>query len=125
LSITSVVYRISQANVSYIDGGCFVLPRNSPRASELITAQPGAEREVTTRGDIEYLEVDEVRTFDGPTGLLSPSRQPDFRMMALKCKSLKRPVVVEHLRAAALACPASGPLRQTGRIAERRISGSS
>jgi hypothetical protein len=31
----SFVYRITQANVSYVDKGCNVLARNSPRASQL------------------------------------------------------------------------------------------
>ena len=36
-------YRITQANVGYVEGSCYVLARNSPIASKLVTANPGDE----------------------------------------------------------------------------------
>jgi hypothetical protein len=67
---------------------------------------------VTTRGEPEYLDVDQVRTFDGPTGLLRHGREPDFRMMSLRLRGEKRPVVLENLRAALsrLAPPQQKPV---------------
>lgn len=38
------VYRITQANVGYADDNCFVLARNSPLASALVTARPATRR---------------------------------------------------------------------------------
>ncbi len=88
-----------------------MIPRNSPRASQLITAIPGDEREIVTRGVEEYLEIDEVRTFDGATGFLSPGRKPDFRMMSLTTRGRLRPSVVEHLRASVDALDHAGNLQ--------------
>jgi UvrD-like helicase C-terminal domain len=93
-------YRITQANVGFVEGNCFVLARNSPLATELVTAQPGDEREIITRTKERYLKVKEVRTFDGPTSLRSPSEEPNFRLMAIRRGNLKAPLVVEDLRAA-------------------------
>ncbi len=94
------VFRLTQANVSFLDDGCQVIPRNSPRASELITAEPGSEIEISIRNGFEYLEVDQVRTFDGAVGLLVPGRKPDFRRMTICQRNQAKPVVVEYLRAA-------------------------
>ena len=48
-------YRITQANVGFAEKGCFVLARNSRLATELVTAQPGDERDVVTPGVIAIL----------------------------------------------------------------------
>jgi hypothetical protein len=92
-------YRITQVNVGYPDDGCGIIARNSPLASKLVTAQPGEESEVPVRERVRYLITDEVRTFDGPSSLLSPSQKPNFQTMALRRERLRRPVVVENLRA--------------------------
>jgi hypothetical protein len=81
--IRPFVYRITQANVGYIDDGCNVLARNSPIASRLVTANPGDENEVNAPGGLRFLTAREVRTFDGPTSLLSSTQKPNFRSMVL------------------------------------------
>lgn len=95
-------YRITQANVGFADKNCFVVARNSPLATALVTAQPGEEREVTTRGGERYLKVAEVRTFEGPISLRSPNEKPNFRSMAIRRAGYKRPIVVEDLRSTVL-----------------------
>ncbi len=93
-------YRITQANVGFSDRNCLVVARNSPLATELVTAQPGDERDVTTRGGERYLNVDEARTFEGPVSLRSPSEEPNFRSMAIRRIGQKKPIVLEDLRSA-------------------------
>jgi hypothetical protein len=102
-------YRITQANVGFVDNDCLVLARNSPLASALVSAQPGDETEITTPRD-RYLNVDEVRIFDGPVSLRSPSEKPNFRSMAIRRLGLIKPAVLEDLRAIVrdLDSPASG-----------------
>jgi hypothetical protein len=95
----SFTYRITQANVGFIEKGCFVLPRNSKLASELVTAQPGDQREVEIQTGERYLNVRDVRTLDGPISLRSPSDDPNFRSMAIRRPGLKAPIVIEDLRA--------------------------
>lgn len=90
-------YRITQANVGHIDGGCAVLARNSPLATALVTAQPGDGRDVTVNNKDRFLNVAEVRLFDGPTSLRS-TQPPNFRSMAVQTIGAKRPAVVEDLR---------------------------
>jgi hypothetical protein len=92
------VYRITQANVGFADKNCFVVARNSPLATGLVTALPGDERDVTTRGGDRYLNVAEVRTFEGPVSLRSPSEKPNFRSMAIRRIGQKTPIVLEDLR---------------------------
>ena len=102
----SFVYRITQANVGFADKNCFVLARNTPLATQLVTAQPGDERDVATRGGDRYLNVSEVRTFEGPVSLRSPSQEPNFRSMAIRMIGSKRAVVVEDLRSFVRRIPA-------------------
>jgi hypothetical protein len=90
---------LTQANVGFAERNCFVIARNSPLATELVTAQPGDERDVPTRGGERYLNVDEVRTFEGPVSLRSPSEESNFRSMAIRRIGQKRPIVLEDLRA--------------------------
>jgi UvrD-like helicase C-terminal domain len=92
-------YRITQANVGFTERGCFVLPRNSRLASELVTAQPGDQRDVETPTGERYLNVRDVRTLDGPVSLRSPSEEPNFRSMAIRRPGLKKPIVIDDLRA--------------------------
>ena len=54
--ISQFSYRITQANVGYLDAGCFVLARNSPIASKLVTANPGDESEVSVPKGTRVLE---------------------------------------------------------------------
>jgi hypothetical protein len=77
----SFTFRITQANVGYPEQGCFVIARNSALASQLVTAQPGDEREVVTPARERLFDVSEVRTFDGPVSLRSPNQEPNFRLM--------------------------------------------
>lgn len=91
-------YRITQANVGYVEKGCIILPRNSRLASELVTAQPGDDRDIETPTGERYLNVREVRTLDGPVSLRSSSEEPNFRSMAIRRLGLKRPIVVDDLR---------------------------
>lgn len=91
-------YRITQANIGYIDGKCVVLARNSPLATALVTALPTESREVTTRNQDRFLTVDEVRIFDGPVSLLSHTQAPNFRSAAVRNADTKRPVVLRDLR---------------------------
>jgi UvrD-like helicase C-terminal domain len=91
-------YRITQANISFVEKGCFVLARNSRFATELVTAQPGDDRDVVTPGGDRYLSVHEVRVLDGPVSLRSPNQQPNFRSMAIRKLGLKTPIVLENLR---------------------------
>jgi hypothetical protein len=92
-------YRITQANVGFVEKGCFVLPRNSRLASELVTAQPGDQRDVETPAGERYLNVSDVRTLDGPVSLRSPTEEPNFRSMAIRSPGLKKPIVIDDLRA--------------------------
>lgn len=92
------VYRITQSNVGYVDKGCFVLPRNSRLASELVTAQPGDQRDVETPTGERYLNVNDVRTLDGPVSLRSSSEEPNFRSMAIRRSGVVKPIVVDDLR---------------------------
>jgi hypothetical protein len=96
--ISNFTYRIAQTNVGFLDKNCFVLARNSPLASALVSAQPGDETEITTPRD-RYLNIDEVRVCDGPVSLRSPSEKPNFRSMAIRRFGTKRPAVLEDLRA--------------------------
>ncbi|WP_316158353.1 MULTISPECIES: ATP-binding domain-containing protein [unclassified Bradyrhizobium] len=92
-------YRISQANVGFVEDGCNVLARNSPIASALVTADPGDESEVSAPGGYRYFVATEVRTFDGPTSLLSSTQRPNFRLMLLRLLGNKKAISVENLRA--------------------------
>jgi hypothetical protein len=98
-------YRITQANVDYIEKNCFVLARNSPLATELVTAQPGDEREVITKQRDRYLRVSEVRTLEGPISLRSPSQRPNFRSMAIRRIGVQRPIILQDLRSVAYRLP--------------------
>jgi hypothetical protein len=93
-------FRITQANVGYPEKGCFVIARNSALASELVTAQPGDERDVATPARDRFFNVSEVRTFDGPVSLRSPSQEPNFRLMSLRAIGSQKPIVMEDLRRA-------------------------
>jgi superfamily I DNA/RNA helicase len=93
------VYRITQANVGFIDGGCNVLARNSPIASKLVTANPGDESEISVPKGLRYLTAREVRTFDGPTSLLSSTQKPNFRLMTLSLLGQRTPITVQNIRA--------------------------
>jgi hypothetical protein len=93
------VYRITQANVGLVEKGCVVLARNSRLASELVTAQPGDQRDVEIRDNERYFNVRETRTLDGPVSLRSPSEEPNFRSMAVRRLGLQKPIVVDDLRA--------------------------
>jgi hypothetical protein len=97
--IRPFVYRITQANVGYIDGGCNVLARNSPIASRLVTANPGDENEVNAPGGLRFLTAREVRTFDGPTSLLSSTQKPNFRSMVLRLWGRKSSITIQNVRA--------------------------
>lgn len=92
-------YRITQANVGYIDGGCNVLARNSPIASKLVTASPGDESEINAPGGVRFLTAREVRTLDGPTSLLSSTQKPNFRSMVLRLLGRRSPIAVQNVRA--------------------------
>jgi len=94
-------YRITQANVGYVDGNCIVLARNSPLASALVTALPGDTREVSTRTKERLFEVSEARTFDGPVNLLSPTQKPNFRSASIRKAEFRTPVTFKDLRSAA------------------------
>jgi hypothetical protein len=104
----SFTFRITQANVGYPEKGCFVIARNSALASELVTAQPGDERDVTTSARDRFFNVSEVRTFDGPVSLLSPSQEPNFHVMSLRAIGSQKPLVLEDLRGTARALVAPG-----------------
>jgi hypothetical protein len=93
------VYRITQANVGFIDGGCNVLARNSPIASKLVTANLGDESEINAPKGLRYLTAREVRTFDGPTSLLSSTQKPNFRSMTLSLLGRRTPITVQNIRA--------------------------
>jgi hypothetical protein len=96
---SAFTYRITQANIGFVEKGCVVLARNSRLATELVTAQPGDEREIETPTGERYLNVREVRTLDGPVSLRSPNQEPNFRSMAIRRRDLKKPIVVDDLRA--------------------------
>jgi superfamily I DNA/RNA helicase len=96
----SFTFRITQANVGYLEKGCFVIPRNSALASELVTAQPGDQRDFTTPTRDRFFDVSEVRTFDGPISLRSPNQEPNFRLMSLRTIGSQKPIVLEDLRRA-------------------------
>jgi hypothetical protein len=115
-------YRITQANVGFAEGNCFVVPRNSPLATALVTALPGDEREVSIRGGDRYLVASEVRTFDGPVSLRSPSQKPNFRSMSIRRIGTKKPVVIENIRSALLrsVAPAKEILEVEQQPVERR-----
>lgn len=97
--LRAFTYRITQANVGFLDGGCNVLARNSPIASKLVTADPGEESEVNVPKGLRYLTTKEVRTFDGPTSLLSTIQEPNFRSMVLRLLGRKNSIAVQNLRA--------------------------
>ncbi|UYO45689.1 ATP-binding domain-containing protein [Rhodopseudomonas palustris] len=94
----SFTYRITQANVGFTDKGCYVLPRNSRLASELVSAQPGDRRDVEVPAGERYFSVHDVRTLDGPVNLRSSNESPNFRSMAIRKLGSKRPLVVDDLR---------------------------
>ncbi|QLH70456.1 ATP-binding domain-containing protein [Rhodopseudomonas palustris] len=91
-------YRITQANVGFIDNGCFVLPRNSRLASELVSAQPGDRRDVEIPAGERCFSVRDIRTLDGPVNLRSSNEEPNFRSMAIRKLGSKRPLAVDDLR---------------------------
>jgi hypothetical protein len=96
-------YRVTQANVGYIDDGCNVLARNSPIASKLVTVNPGDESEVRAPKGMRFLTTREVRTLDGPTSLLSPNQKPNFRSMLLRSAGNPQQVTVQNLRSFVLS----------------------
>jgi hypothetical protein len=96
---SAFTYRITQANIGFVEKGCVVLARNSRLATQLVTAQPGDEREIETPTAERFLSVREVRTLDGPVSLRSPNQEPNFRSMAIRRRDLKKPIVVDDLRA--------------------------
>ncbi|WP_441240408.1 hypothetical protein [Tardiphaga sp. 768_D3_N2_1] len=98
-------YRITQANVGYLEDGCNVLARNSPIASKLVAAEPGDESEVNAPGGERFLVAQEVRTFDGPTSLLSSNQKPNFRSMQLSLLGREEQTVVTNLRALVVGLP--------------------
>ena len=100
-------YRITQANVGYVDGKCIVIARNSPLATALVTALPTDSREITTKNRDRYLDVSEVRVFDGPVSLLSHSQPPNFRSATVRTTDTKTPVVLRDLRSIASSLPIS------------------
>jgi hypothetical protein len=104
----SFTFRITQANVGYPEKGCFVIARNSALASELVTAQPGDERDVSTPTRDRFFNISEVRTFDGPASLRSPNQEPNFRLMSLRAIGSQKPVVLDDLRRAVHALLAPG-----------------
>jgi UvrD-like helicase family protein len=106
--ISEFSYRITQANVGYVDGGCVVLARNNPIASKLVTTNPGDEREVLLPKRTRFLRTDEVRIFDGPISLLSPSQKPNFRSMLIRLARAKKPITVQNLRAFVNALTSAG-----------------
>ena len=75
-----------------------------------MTAQPGDERDVTVPARDRFFNVSEVRTFDGPVSLRSPSQEPNFRLMSLRTLGSQKPIVLEDLRRAvhALLTPGQG-----------------
>jgi len=95
----SFVYRVTQANIGYADRSCYVIARNSPLATQLVTALPGDNRDVVTKTRERYLNVDQVRTFDGPVSLLSRSQLPNFRSTTVRKRGLRRPAILGDLRA--------------------------
>ena len=94
----SFTYRITQANVGFIDGGCNVLARNSPIASRLVTVDAGEEAEVKVPKGTRYLVAKQVRVFNGPTSLFSSGQRPSFRSMVLSSAALGTDVIVQNLR---------------------------
>jgi hypothetical protein len=93
------VYRITQANIGYVDRGCFVLARNSPLATALVTTQPGDERDIPLKTRDRFLNVSEVRTFEGPTSLRSTAK-PNFRSTTIRTIGSNVPLVLGDLRSA-------------------------
>ncbi|MET4261341.1 hypothetical protein ABIC09_006308 [Bradyrhizobium sp. S3.12.5] len=91
-------YRITQANVGFIDGGCNVLARNSLIASKLVSVDAGEEVEVEVPARTRFLVAKQVRVFDGPTSLLSSSQRPNFRSMVLSSVALGKELIVRNLR---------------------------
>lgn len=91
-------YRITQANVGFIEDGCNVLARNSLVASKLVTTSPGEEAEISARSGTRFLQVKEVRTFDHPTSLLSISQKPNFRLMSIRLLGRAEQSLVKNLR---------------------------
>lgn len=92
-------YRITQGNVSFIKDGISVLNRNSPVASELITAEPGDDRSAEIRGDFRYFLIDETRNVDGPSNLLSSTERPNFQFISINTKTTSgSPIVGKNIR---------------------------
>lgn len=89
-------YRISQANVGNTD--CAILARNSPLASKLVTVRPGEEAEVKVPRGLRFFSAEEVRNFEGPVSLLSPTQPPNFQLMEVLLQNAD-PLVVRNLRA--------------------------
>jgi hypothetical protein len=89
-------FRITQANVGEAD--CSIVARNSPLATQLVTAQPGDEAEVKVPRGMRYLEVGEVRAFEGPSSLLTPSQPPNFRRMTIRRSGIRQLISVNDLR---------------------------
>ena len=119
-ALSPFVYRITQANVGVLDGGCNILARNSPIASKLVTADPGEEIEVNVPKGVRYLTVQEVRTFDGPTNLLSLTQKPNFRTMVLTLLARANSIAVQNLRAFvdSLSRGASEEVRSEGGLSQ-------
>lgn len=92
-------YRITQGNVSFIKDGISVLNRNSPVASELITAEPGDDRSAEIRGDFRYFLIEETRNVDGPANLLSSTERPNFQFISINTKTTSgSPIVGKNIR---------------------------
>jgi hypothetical protein len=94
----SFTYRVTQANVGFVEGNCNVLARNSPMASKLVAVDPGEEVEVKVPRGIRFLAAEQARAFDGPTGLLSSSQRPSFRSMVISSGVTRKQVLVRNLR---------------------------
>lgn len=94
----SFSYRVTQANVGYVNGDCVVLARNSPIASKLVTARVGHEAEIGVPKGMRFLKATEIRNLEGPVSLVSPTQEPNFQFMKIELASISEPLIVKNLR---------------------------
>jgi hypothetical protein len=87
----------------------------------LVTADPGEESEINVPKGVRYLTVQEVRTFDGPTSLLSTTQKPNFRIMVLRLLGRTNSIAVQNLRAFVNSLT-KGPLAEEVRSIEGGLS---
>ena len=82
------IFRITQANMSCLSGGCNVVARNSPVGRNLVSVEVGEEFDIRTPGGTRWFHLKELVDLEGPT--------PPLRLVGQANFALGRFALIEH-----------------------------